>query len=387
MLIKPFSKEIESVSDIPNISQKTRYLLIYRYSSPHNCSDSELIGSFNDFNDLYDIYIINDSIVDGIDYLIPKNIILYNRNCYRGYSKHVLKPDGKTLNYNAPLYFLTGTYTNTIHRKNVFDPLVVSSYDVLTTCGGPGETGLEDELMNILHSEYIQPYPQFYNVEDQARLSAKYGSKLRIGDFLYDFNNMGNYLLGDLIDEYTKIAIIDMPSDANLVNLGYVTRSWDSNDNMIKLNNGKIYDFNDLKSAITQIFIDISMIRNRTNISTFDLVIDLEEQGFNIPLASLKMKYKLSTEEIINEYKILCMRISEIMDNLCELTLDVPDAMYVNNLSPNKLTMRFSNTETIIKLSNTYFNIGRKNNSLNALGRISSSDCDDLVSNWAYTFN
>lgn len=388
MLIKPFYKEIESVSDIPNITQKARYLLIYRYSSPHNCSDAETIGSFNDSNDVYDIFLINDSIVDGINYLIPKNIILYNRNCYRGYSKHALLPDGKTINYKAPLYFLTGTYSNTIHRKNRYDPLIVSSYDILSTCGGPGETGLEDELMSVLHSEYIQPFPQFYNIEDQARLSQKYGSKLRIGDFLYDFNNMGNYVLGDLIDEYTRVAIIDMPNDANIINMDYNKDGGYSEDvnTFIKLNNGKMYDYNGLKSSITQIFINISMIRNRTNISAFDLVIDLEEQIFNIPYTSIKMKYVLPKEEIINEYKMLCMRISEIMDNLCELTLDVPDSIYVNNMSPNKLTMHFSNTESIIKLSNTYYNVGKKNNSLNAFGKISSSDTDDLVSCWAYTF-
>ena len=387
MLIKPFYKEIEDVSDIPNIMQKNRYLLIYRYSGPHACSDSGIIGTFNDSNDMYDIYLINDSIVDGIDYLIPKNIMLYNRNCYRGYARHAVLPNGK-INYKAPLNFITGTYANTVHRKNKNDPLILTSYDVLSSCGGPGETCFEDELMSILHSEYIQPYPQFYNVEDQARLSEKYGSKLRIGDFLYDFNGMGQYTIGDLIDDYTKIAVIDMPTDANLIDLTYSTESYSNgSNNIIKMNNGATYDFNNLKSAITQIFIDISMIKYKTNFSAFDLIIDLEENGFNIPYSSLRMKYKLSNEEITNEYKILCMRISEIMDNLCELTYDVPDAMYVNNLSPNKLTMRFSNTASLIKISNTYFNVGKKGNALSAIGKVSSSDADDMACCWNYTFN
>lgn len=389
MLIKPFHKVIEDINDIPNIIQKNRYLLIYRYSGPHKCSDSELIGYFNDINDIYDVYLINDSVVDGIGYLIPKNILLYNRNCYRGYARHVLMPDGKTINKNAPVNFLTGTYMDTIHRKNEHDPLIVSSYDVISTTGGPGETGLEDELMSVLHSDYVQPYPQFYNVEDQARLYDKYGNKLRIGDFLYDFNNMGDYVLGDLIDEYTKVAIIDMPTDTNIIDTEYYNNSSldETNNYNIKLNNGLLYDFANLKSAITNIFIDISMIRNKTRFSTFDLIIDLEGQVFSVPLESLRSKFVLSKEELLSEYKILCIRLSELMDNIYELTLDVPDSIYVNNLSPNRLSMHFDNTKSVIRISNTYSNVSRKNDSLHAIGKISSSDTDDLVSCWNYTFS
>ena len=46
MLIKPFTKQREEIDDIDNITQKSRYIFIYRYDAAHSCSYSNIIGKF-----------------------------------------------------------------------------------------------------------------------------------------------------------------------------------------------------------------------------------------------------------------------------------------------------------------------------------------------------
>ena len=384
MLIKPFYKVKEDIDDIENITQKNRYIFIYKYDKPHSCSFSDVcrFGMFNDTNNYYDIYLINDSQVHGVGFYIKKGMDLKNRNCYRGYCKDALTPDGK-VNLNACVQFFNGTYLNRIEpRLKRDDPVSISTYDVLASCGGPGETCFEEEIQSSLGTDMILPFPQFYNVEDQLWLSNKYGSNLKIGDFTYDYSNVPTYTLRDLVDKYTKIAVIDIPSYGNIVSQEMRVYAIDPS---VRLNNGVNADLEDLKVKVTNLFIDTFRNVSKSIFSAVDIIIDLECGEFTVNPLNCKFS-GISKEMILIEKNRIAFGISTELDNLCELVYDVPDEIYTNCLSPNRLTMRISNYNSSIRLSNIYQNtvlLGsngkvRKDN-LNASGLISSSDSDDLV--------
>lgn len=383
MLIKPFFKEKEDVDDIENIKQKNRYIFIYRYENPHQCSYSNIIGNFNGPSNLYDIYLINDSQVEGVGFYINKGISLQNRNCYRGYAKDLLLPDGK-FNYEAVITFMNGTYLNKITPK-LFkhdpDPITISSIDGLLTCGGPASSCFDEEIECRLGTDVIQPYPQFYNVEDQMWLSNKYKG-LKIGDFLYDYSGCPTYTLRDLIDKYTKIAVIDIPAKGNIIDQSLVPYAIDP---IVDLNNGKRANMESLKSTITRIFIDVFCSISHSIFSAIDIVIDLESGLFSVIPKSVKF-IGVPKETIQREKLKIAFDISEKIDNVVEMTNDVPDELYINNLCPNRLSIHISNYNAVIRLTNIYQNtVTReldgtlKKDHLGAIGTLSSSDSDDIV--------
>lgn len=392
MLIKPFVKQIEEIDDIKNITQKNRYIIIYKYSGPHETSISNALKpiKFNDLDNYYDVYLINDSQITGVNYYIPQGIKLFNRNTYRGISQDLLLPENK-INYAARINFTIGTYLNRIVRSHD-TPLVLSSVDSILNSGYPGGTAMEEEIMRILNSEYIQPYPEFYNIEHQARMNGKYGDSIKIGDFLYDYGEMKEYTLKELIDSYTKIAIIDIPTEFNIVD----PYSLDNNNlnPYVKLNNGRSIDLESLKSEITKMYLDIVISMSRTIFSACDIILDIESGLFSVPKESLKLKFiGLNKDEISRDYARICLDISNDIDNLSDMSMDVPDAVYANNLSPNRVTMHIENARSLIKISNIYSNAmvrtgdNLKRKHIGALGSISAGDTDEMVTCWAAGLN
>lgn len=382
MLIKPFIKQKEDIDDIDNITQKSRYMFIYRYSQPHSCSYSSIFGVFNDYRNYYDVYLINDSQVNGIGFYVDKGVVLKNRNSYRGFCQNALLPDGK-LNYDATVKFVSGTYLNRIEPKlRRDDPIAITSFDALLASGGPGGDCFDAEINASLGTDIIQPYPQFYNVEDQAWLGNKYGSSLKIGDFLYDYDGCPVYTLRDLIDKYTNIAIIDIPSNGNILSQALTPYAIDPS---VTLNTGKKADLEALKSTITTIFINLFMTVSRSVFSVVDIIIDLETGQFSVNPLNCKFN-NVSKDDMIRDKVRIAYDVSNKIDDIVEMTEDVPDELYINNLCPNRLTIHISNFNSAIKLSNIYQNtivMGKdgkpKKDCLNASGLLSTSDSDDLV--------
>ena len=385
MLIKPFFSPKEDIDDIKNITQKSRYIFIYRYDSPHACSYSNIFGQFNSVGNFYDIYLINDSQVDGIGFYITKGVKLQNRNCYRGYSQDLLMPDGKTLNYNATITFIQGTYLNRVMPKELpQEHLSIISAD---TCSGYGPAGnsFEEELYCKLGTDIIQPFPQYYNVEDQMWLSNKH-NKTKIGDFMYDHELVPRYTLSDLVDQYTKIAIVDIPSKGNVLSQELLPYAVDPT--MI-LNNGRKASMESLKSTITNIFIELFMQVSRSVFSAVDIIIDLDTGEFDVKPTNAKF-VGLDTKTLALERLKIAAAVSEEIDDIVEMTQDVPDELYYNNLCPNRLSFHIDNYNSTIRLSNIYQNTivkdkeGNKTiDHLGASGKLSSSDSDDLVQVWA----
>jgi len=393
MLIKPFVKVKEDIDDISNITEKNRYIFIYRYDAPHSCSYSGIIGKFNGPNNIYDIYVINDSKTEGVGFYISKGVCLHNRNTYRGYAQDLILPDGK-INYDSEITFLDGTYLNRIQPK-LFkqdpEPLIIHSTDTLLSCGGPGYTVLEDEIECRLGTDIIQPFPKYYNVEHQAWLSSR-DEKLRVGDFIYDNAECPRYTLRDLVDKYTKIAVIDIPSKgANLLETELLPYAVDPT---VKLNSGSTTTYlENMKAEITNIFIDLFNDIARSVFSSVDIIIDLECAEFSVHTNNLKFS-SVTEEEKVRDYARLAHAVSEKLDDIVEMTTDVPDELYVNGLCPNRLSVHVDNFNSLIRLTNIYKNIvmlnkeGKaKKEHLGASGKISSSDADDMVKIWAIGLN
>lgn len=387
MLIKPFTKQREEIDDIDNITQKSRYIFIYRYDAPHSCSYSNIIGKFNGPTNMYDVYLVNDSQVDGVGFYVQKGVRLQNRNTYRGYAQNLLFPDGK-INYDSVVTFMDGTYLNRIEPK-LFrqdpEPLSIHSIDGLL-CGGLAVTTLDDEITTRLGTDIIQPFPQFYNVEDQMWLSNKHKG-LKVGDFVYDYSECPVYRFGDLVDKYTKIAIVDIPSKGgNLLEQELLPYAVDPN---VKLNNGNVAYLEQLKGDITSIFIDVFATISRSVFSCIDVIVDLECVSFNVIPKNLKFN-NLKKEDVERERLKIAYDVSEKLDNIIEITSDVPDELYMNNLCPNRLTIHVDNFNSLIRLTNIYQDIvlinkdGKaKKEHLGASGKVSSSDADDIVKVWA----
>lgn len=364
MLIKPSISSIEDVDDIENIEQKRRYIIIYHYDKPHDWIMSPTLGSFGFGSD--DVYLINDSVVAGKDYLVPRGIKLYCRNCYRGVVYNPLLDDG-IINKQATCRFAEGSFMNRLHRENDM-PLVVSSPSILLSSGGPGGCSFEEELMCELNSEYIQPFPKFYNIEDQAWFSNRNG-KLKIGDFTYDISDVPVYRLGELIDKHTNVCVMNIQHD-NFLNL---TPNPFYRENCIDIMKNALDSF---KVRVNDIYISIQMSIINSIFSKADVIIDLDSGTFNIPMDSLRLKFSnIGKDHIQREYAKLVYDINQDVDNVSDCFQYLPDELYKSNAFPNRLIISISNTFSSIKLSN--INDGRlfKPN----LSKISTSDGDELV--------
>ena len=391
MLIKPFSRILEDIDDIKNIVGKHRYIFIYNYDSPHPCTCQSPFGYFNDINSIdkwYDIYLINDSIVEGMDYLVPKGVTLWNRNSYRGYAKNIINPDG-SFNKNEIITFTNGSFLNRVKPKLSKDlPYDIYSGDILSCCGSPGGSTFEDELMCTLGSECVQPFPMFYNVEDQARLKSK-NNNIQVGDFTYDYCECPMYTLNELIDTHTKVAKIDIPSRFNIIDLSVVDDYTNeiALDPWVMLNNGMKMDGTRLKNAVTKMFLISYDAVYKSLFSSVDIILDIESSIFNVIPKNLKFS-NVSKEEIKYSIAKLSNTISEELDNFNELMLDIPDELFINDLGPNRITFNICNYDATIKISNIYNIIGTNNKTkkpenVHATDRISASDCDEMSRAWA----
>lgn len=371
MLIRNFPSCKETIDDINNIVEKRRYIIFFIYDGPHKTMNATYNGADNN----YDIYLINESVTYGNNFIIPKGIKLFNRNGYRGVVRNPFNENG-TINKRAIIQFFNGTYSNTIHKENG-DIFRVSTPTVME-CGDLGGTSIEDELMICLNSQYIQPFPKYYNIEDQG-----YFEKIdnyKVGDFLYDYTSCPMYNLGDLIDPYTVFAKISIPMDNQLVKRGLlnpytmeeICSSSDLDPN-VTFKNGVSLDLGELKERITRTFLDIHKFVMGSIFSQVDVIIDMVDSTFKVVEDTIKLKYMdISKDQIRKEYLRLVININELTDNMFG-EMDVPSSSY--EMCPDRLTIHISNGDCRVKLSNTR----TRNKQFVATGISSSSDADEIL--------
>lgn len=382
MIIRPHQRIIEEVSDLRQIVEKRRYMFIYTYSGPHKAFGHNVLLSNQDFYN--DIYLVNDSTVHGTGFLIPKGITLHARNTYRGYAQFASIPDynGKEKpNYDSVIRFYFGNYSN--HIKRPKEPLISLSSPTVIAGGGPGYANMEEEFQSILNSHDIingmQPFPQFYNVEDMAVLESK-NIKVPMGDFTYDFNDVPTYRLGDLIDPYTKIIFVNCPNTNQLLDESSFDAIGEPTRNVL-FNNGYNIDLGGFKSDATELCMLFNEYIMDSIFSEANLVVDTESGLFNI--TDLKLKFlTLSKEEQGHEFARLVQNVGESVDNLFGES-DFPSEAYSLGYCPNRLTihigsdvctMRYSNVETTIRSV-----ISNKEDILSATGKSSTSDIESAT--------
>ena len=307
MIIKPIENQTDSLDDISNIKHARRFIFIYKYNSPRGAllnefdHPSEMVYG----KDLYGIYLINISTIDGVNYIVPKNFTVHSRNGYRGSCWRPLNPDG-SIDKNATVNFYITSYSNRVHNKqhdNVLDG-VFSTMQTLTT-----EFQSEQELLNLLHSDIASPFPQYYNIEDQARLADE---NYKSCDFTLNYSEVTSYKLGDLIDSRTSVMIVGVDGENNNVIL-------DSCSDFISVNGSNI-DFGQLKDKLLQVFTECFMSTMESVFSDVYYVFDFSTGMFNVPTNQLKLKYKygLTKKDVGLSYASLVDRASYSADMLIE---------------------------------------------------------------------
>lgn len=356
MLIRDFPSCLEDVSDIKQITEKRRYIIIFKYDTPvhmgYNYTYDNMCGN-------YDIYLINESTIHGDDFMIPYGITLFNRNQYRGIIRNPFLENGE-INNSAEVMFYHGSYSNRVHKTDG-DVFKLSSPTIIEGGMGPGASTIEDELMRMLNSDWIQPYPEFYNIEDQAVFSTRHKSTF-VGDFLYDYNDVPTYTLGRLIDQYTKVAVVEMPNINNLINLAFADTFAEEGhlvsnpDPIVKYNNGVSIALEDFKRSISYCFIKINQYVMDSVFSQVDVIINTEDGTFNVVNETIRLKFReLSKKDIVNEMTVLIYRIGELVDRWfgVENISNIPTEVYKENLFPDRVTFHISNVGCKIKVSNT----------------------------------
>ena len=305
MIIKPIENQTDSLDDISNIKHARRFIFIYKYNSPRGAllnefdHPSEMIYG----KDLYGIYLINISTIDGVNYIVPKNFTVYSRNGYRGSCWRPLKPDG-SIDKNATVNFYITSYSNRVHNKqhdNVLDG-VFSTMQTLTT-----EFQSEQELLNLLHSDIASPFPQYYNIEDQARLADE---NYKSCDFTLNYSEVTSYKLGDLIDSRTSVMIVGVDGENNNVIL-------DNCSDFISVNGSNV-DFGQLKDKLFQVFTECFTATMESVFSEVYYIFDFSTGMFNVPTNQLKLKYKygLTKKDVGLSYSSLVDRASYSADML-----------------------------------------------------------------------
>lgn len=386
MLIKPHYKFIDGVEDIHTIIEKRRYIFVYNYDRPHKMlSSTNLLYSCSDF--FSDIYLVNESTVKGDGFLIPKGLDLHVRNTYRGYAQFASIKDcnGKTVpNYDSIIDFYFGTYVNHLKRKK--EPLI-SIASINQQCSGPGFACYEDEFQALINSNGIlQPFPQFYNVEDMAYLDSKH-IKTSFGDFTYDFDDCPKYRFGDLIDRYTKVIFVDVPEHNGLIDHSAYDSAGEPSRNVI-FNGTYNVDTGSFKSAATECCMRLNEYLIDSIFSEATFVIDTESALFNI--TKLRLKYlTVSEEDKRHESERLCVNVGDMVDSLFGEN-DFPNEAFSSGYYPTRLTihigadvchMKFSNPETKVP---GFDNKGNKIlTQLSSVGESSTSDIDQITSIYA----
>lgn len=309
MLIKPSTKHIESVNDIYNIKQARRFVFIYKYNSPKRALmlEAELFPKESLYydGDLYGIYLVNISTIDGIGYLIPEKYMVHSRNGYSGSCRNALNPDG-SINMNAEVNLYTASYSNRIHNKsnNLSFESAFNTINALAT-----DYGAENEMLNILHSSVAAPMPIYYNFEEQARLAE---TSFKDIDFVMNYCEIQPYRLADLIDHRTSVMVVSVDGEKNNPILDQSSEVYEFG------NSNSIVNMESIRDLLLNAFTDCFTNTLESVFSEVYYVFDLSSGLFNIPKESLKLKFNYGTrkEDIIDSYEHMLSRASVTADNI-----------------------------------------------------------------------
>lgn len=353
MLIRNFAKPIDSTDEIENIKGKHRYIFIYRYATPHQTMNEVYGGN------MYDIYLVNTSSINGVSYIIPSNLIVHVRNSYRGVAYDIVKKDG-SLDRTASIFFTNGMYSTRVHHKDSKDVFKLNTADSLS-----GISDSENTLLRMINADEALPLPVYYNWEDQARLASTNYKSL---DFEMNYNDVPKYNLNDLCDKSTTVAIINMDESMDML--------YRADSDVIQFSGNKPINLGDYKDTIAETFIECYKSVLESVFSQADFIFDLNSGLFTISKDTLRLKYNFEIDKhmITTEYGALILSAANISDNL--LSFDECGIVQGNLL--DKLYIHISNTVCKIKLTSKDYRFHTVTTLSNDSG-YSSSDGDEMT--------
>jgi hypothetical protein len=358
MLIRNFIKKAESISDINNIPERRRFVIIYKYpDSPHNTIYEIYSGN------IYDLYVINTSTVVGNGYIIPKGMVVQYKNTYRG--KVICPFVNKEYNMNAQCMFNDCSYaTRIINGK---DLLRFNKKELIFN------NTLEHFVKNFTKTDVLSPLPTYFNVEDQAHLAH---SDYQLIDFEQYIHNNPAFTLNDFRDIKTTYLYLEIHDDNLFQNknqiFDYINPYHDDQYNNIS---------SVLKDTVIDSFLDCYDAVIKSIFATVNIVIDTESGLFSIHKESLKLKYSfnITKEEITTEYAYLLEAISEPMESLLDaFSVDcLGEYLPIVDKIPTRITFYISPAVNKIRLSSPeYDTVHIENNMINT-SEYSSSDINE----------
>jgi hypothetical protein len=354
MLIRNFIKPVDNIDDIDNITERRRFVIIYAYNQALHHTMYEVYGG-----KIYDLYVLNTSTIIGNDFIIPKGIITQVRNSYRGKVISPFNPD-KSFNMNALCFFHNSYYANRI--VNGGELLRFTKQDVY-------ENGSLDEYVcRLLKTDTMCPFPNYYNVEDQAHLAK---NNYKEFDFGTRFEQAPEYPLSAFRDAKTTYLTLTIETD----------KVFQEETVLYSLSK---YSKVDILTALMQIkeelfyaFIDCYDSIAKSLFAKAYIIFDLEDGLYNVPRESLTLKYSfnISLKEIQNEYIYLLNMIGSIFEKrINPISTDyLDDELFNIQNFPHRISFYISPAKCKIRLSNPFKNTPQAPLS----SEYSSSDIDE----------
>jgi hypothetical protein len=367
MLVKNFINPVDSIEDITNIPERRRFVIIYKYSGPHRTLYEMYQGGMyqGGVNNTYDLYVINSSTLVGKDYIIPKGTVVQYKNTYRGKITNPFNPDG-SLNMAGFCIFNSSSFATRI----VTGPELYkfSKKDVLR------DGTYENYIANLLKCDTITPFPNYYNVEDQAHLAKADYQKM---DFELFLNRVPEYTLNDLRDSKTTFVALSINDENNIFrNENDFSRIIEAGNPYTDYNQSVI---NTVRDQIINAFLTCYDEVNDSLFSQVYIIIDIESGLMNIPVNGLTLKhsYNITKEEINSEYLMLLEKVDEVVENLYETfsTDYINDIVIPIGRIPERMEFYISPTLCKINITSAYKN--KDNNSIKAMAEYSTSDAEE----------
>jgi hypothetical protein len=356
MLVKNFGHIIESIDDMPNLPERRRFVVIYKYpEGPHRTMFELYTGN------TYDVYVINTSTIIGTGYIVPKGLTVQFKNTYRGKVTDPFHPDG-TINLEAACLFNNVNYaTRIINGRDI----IRADKKELTN-----NESFNHYVTHILKSELIAPLPIYFNGEDQARLAIGDMKDLNFDtypEWLYEVR----YKLKEFRDKKTSFVSLDIKEDHLFQNEERITQVLFPFD----YREEKRWLVDLIRNEFMMGFLDCYDIVMKSIFAQVYIIFDIESGIFSIVQDTLTLKhsYNITKEEVTKEYALMVTEIAPISDNLSDV-LTTDHGIYLDEI-PSRVTFYISPTACQIR-----FSIPERQKVLNPLvgeNKYSASDVDE----------
>jgi hypothetical protein len=332
MLVRNFGHIIESIDDMPNLPERRRFVVIYKYpEGPHQTIYELYTGN------TYDVYVINTSTIIGTGYIVPKGLTAQFKNTYRGRVTNPFHPDG-SINLEATCLFNNVNYATRI--INGRDIIRANKKELVNN------DSFANYITHILKSEIFAPLPIYFNGEDQARL-AKGDEKDLNFDIFPEWLSEVRYKLKDLRDRKTSFISLDIQEDNLFQNKEKITQLIFP------------YNYREEKRWVVDLirdefmmgFLDCYDIVMKSIFAQAYIIFDIESGIFSIAQDTLTLKhsYNITKEEVTKEYALMVTEIAPISDNLSDV-LTSDHGIYIEEI-PSRVTFYISPTVCQIRFS------------------------------------